>query len=97
MLDEALDDSQGLTDEGPTPPKMTRRTSSPGRRGASSPSGTSAGSWEYETPASTSGGAKRPQKDFKTPRIDALSESPQVFENSRHQLSLPLSSATSSI
>lgn len=74
MLDEALDDSQSLTDEGPTPPKITRRTS-PSRRGASSPSGTSAGSWEYEIP-----GSNRPQKDFKTPRIDGLSESPQVFD-----------------
>ena len=78
MLDQALDDSQGTTDEGPTPPKV-RRTS-PMRRGASSPSGTSAGSWEYEMPASAAAsGQEKQKKDFKTPRIDGLSESPQVF------------------
>jgi len=58
MLDEALDDSC-LSDEGPTSPKVIRNVS-PGRRGMSSPSGTSAASWEFEIPEK--------KKDFKTPR-----------------------------
>jgi len=75
MLDEALDDSQGVTDEGPTPPKMKRRTSTSPSRRASSPSGTSAASWEYEATPSR-------HKDFKTPRIDGLTASPQVRSSS---------------
>ncbi len=58
ILDEALDDSC-LSDEGPTPPKMKRNVSA-SRKSMSSPSGTSAASWEYEVPEK--------QKDFKTPR-----------------------------
>ena len=72
MLDEALDDSDALSDEGPTPPKVKRRTSTSPTRRASSPSGTSAASWEYEASSSSK------QKDFKTPRIDHLTASPKV-------------------
>lgn len=63
MLDEALDDSQVTMESGPTPPKVSRR----------SPSTTSAGSWEFNTPAAPS-----QPRDFKTPRVDAIRDSPQA-------------------
>jgi hypothetical protein len=66
MLDEALDDSQIMTEETgdePTPPKV---------RKASSPSTSSAASWEFTTPRTTTS-----QRDFKTPRVDGISDSPQ--------------------
>lgn len=69
MLDEALDDSQttSMNSGGPTPPKVSRRSASP--------SGASAASWEFQTPVST---AQPRFRDFKTPRVDAISDSPQA-------------------
>ena len=78
VLDEILDDSDDLSDDSPTPPKVKRRTSaSPTRRASStsSPSGTSgtsAARGEHEVSSSTE------QKDFKTPRNDHLTASRQV-------------------
>ena len=64
MLDEALDDSQDtMESSGPTPPKVAR----------SSPS-SSAGSWEFQTPLA----ATRRCRDFKTPRVDGVTDSPQA-------------------
>ena len=65
MLDEALedDDQESL----PTPPKHARRS-----RSGLSPTA-SAASWEYRTPVNTG----KKQKDFKTPLVEGLNESPQ--------------------
>ena len=68
MLDEALEDSQIDLDEGPTPPKVSRS----GR--AHSPSASSAASWEFQTPVAS----RSYQKDFKTPRVDQITDSPQA-------------------
>ena len=62
MLDEALDDSQV---SGPTPPKVTKRSTSP--------STSSAASWEFQTPLSSVA-----RRDFKTPRVDNITDSPQA-------------------
>merc|ERR1719414_1016158 len=67
MLDEALDDSQVIADTGPTPPKVAKS----GR--SSSPSTSSAASWEFQTPLSTAA-----RRDFKTPRVDNITDSPQA-------------------
>ena len=64
MLDEALNDSQNA---GPTPPKVSR---------SKSPSTSSAGSWEFTTPVSKVRQSHK-QKDFKTPRVDQITDSPQ--------------------
>ena len=66
MLDEALDDSQVMADHsGPTPPKLARNTS---------PSTSSAASWEFQTPGMNSAQTR----DFKTPRVDNITDSPQA-------------------
>ncbi len=67
MLDEALDDSQVIANSGPTPPKVAKS----GR--SSSPSTSSATSWEFQTPLSTAA-----RRDFKTPRVDNITDSPQA-------------------
>ena len=67
MLDEALDDSQVMTEGGPTPPKLARN---------SSPSTSSAASWEFQTPSLNSG--LQAHRDFKTPRVDNITDSPQA-------------------
>ncbi len=65
LLDEALDDSQAMTEDtsGPTPPKNRRHHS---------PSGASATSWEFATPSNPGR-----HHDFRTPRVDQITDSPQ--------------------
>lgn len=63
MLDEALEEE---SDVGPTPPKTKR---------SSSPSTSSAVSWEFQTPSAV---VQPRSRDFKTPRIDAMTDSPQA-------------------
>ena len=69
ILDEALDvsqsDSQIGTEGGPTPPKLSRSVS---------PSASSSASWEFQTPVPT----MFYQKDYKTPRVDQVNDSPQA-------------------
>ena len=81
VVDETLDDSDDLSDDSPTPPKVKGRTSASPTRHASSPSsssspsgtsGTLAARGEHEASSSTE------QKDFKTPRNDHLTASRQV-------------------
>ena len=67
ILDEALDDSQGSEH---ISPKMSRERSSP--------SATSAASWEFQTPVAPTSSAWLMSKDYKTPRVDQLRDSPQA-------------------
>ena len=66
ILDAALDESQGSEN---ISPKMSRERFSP--------SATSAASWEFQTPVAPTSAWLRP-KDYKTPRVDQLQDSPQA-------------------
>eukprot|EP00096_Caligus_rogercresseyi_P012802 TRINITY_DN5480_c0_g1_i1.p1 TRINITY_DN5480_c0_g1~~TRINITY_DN5480_c0_g1_i1.p1 ORF type:complete len:1193 (+),score=419.23 TRINITY_DN5480_c0_g1_i1:22-3600(+) len=63
MLDEALDDSElAYSDYEPTPPKLSKKSPT-----------TSTSSWEFESKSKSS---SSPRKDFKTPLISGLTDSP---------------------
>ncbi len=64
MLDEALEDEHCS----PSPPKMTKSHQS------CSPLSSSSSGWEYQTPSHSSSRSR----DFKTPRVDSISDSPQT-------------------
>jgi len=74
MLDEAMDDSVEEEDAGPTPPKVSKISSS--SSGGDSPQrGHTKSSWEFHTPRGVTSTKNRNEEKFKTPKI-VTSDSP---------------------